>query len=64
MSKISNSDSSTASYMQFLHIAVRPETWKIKINAFIMWILRKVANIKWSDKLSNEEVYKKLNVGK
>ena len=37
------------------------ETWTInkdienKINAFEMWILRKVANVKWSDKETNEE---------
>ena len=29
-----------------------------------MWIFRKFANIKWPDKISNEEVCKKLNVGK
>ena len=35
-----------------------------KINAFEMWIFRKVAKIKWSDRISNEEVCNKLNVGK
>ena len=44
------------------------ETWTInkhienKINAFEMWILRKIANVKWSDKVTNEDVCLKLNV--
>ena len=46
------------------------ETWTLtrdmenKINAFEMWIFRKVAKIKWSDRISNEEVCKKLNAEK
>ena len=46
------------------------ETWTLtrdmenKINSFEMWIFRKVAKIKWSDRISNEEVCKKLNVEK
>ena len=46
------------------------ETWTLtrdmenKINAFEMWIFRKVAKIKWSDRISNEEVCKKLNLEK
>ena len=44
------------------------ETWTInkdienKINAFEMWILRKVANVKWSDKITNEDVLLRLGV--
>ena len=35
-----------------------------KMNAFEMWIFRKVAKIKWSDRISNEEVCKKFNAEK
>ena len=44
------------------------ETWTInkdienKINAFEMWIFRKVANVKWSDRVTNEDVCVKLNM--
>ena len=44
------------------------ETWTInkemedKINAFEMWIFRKIANIKWTDKVSNDEVCRRLNI--
>ena len=34
------------------------------MNAFEMWIFRKVAKIKWSDRISNKEVCKKLNAEK
>ena len=34
------------------------------MNAFEMWIFRKVAKIKWSDRISNEEVCKKFNAEK
>ena len=33
-----------------------------KINAFEMWLFRKVANVKWSDRSNNEDVYLKLNL--
>ena len=44
------------------------ETWTInkdmesKINAFEMWILRKIANVKWTDKVTNEDVCRRLHV--
>ena len=44
------------------------ETWTInkemenKINAFEMWIFRKIANVKWSDRVTNEDVCLKLNM--
>ena len=44
------------------------ETWTItkemedKINAFEMWIFRRIANIKWTDKIRNEEVCRRLNI--
>ena len=44
------------------------ETWTInkemedKINAFEMWIFRKIANIKWTDKVRNDDVCRRLNI--
>ena len=33
-----------------------------KINAFEMWTLRKIANVKWTDRVTNDEVCRRLHV--
>ena len=44
------------------------ETWTLnnnmenKINAFEMWTLRKIANVKWTDRVTNDEVCRRLHV--
>ena len=35
-----------------------------RINAFEMWVFRRIERIKWTDKITNEEVCRRLNVEK
>ena len=44
------------------------ETWTInkemenKINPFEIWVFHKIANVKWSDRVTNEDFCLKLNM--